>query len=316
MGPWLAVLGGVFTDKFIVQRLTDLMWIGHSSTHEEPRVHRLARVFVALRNGLNQLHHYYTKVTTADIPIFNVLQPHPRNYPYPTSFIDSASNKILHFKYMGALERDARCVTYRARILDSVDSLDIVVKFAATYGKEAHELLSKKGHAPSLRYCGPPLDDGVYRILGRSFQSFSGPPQLEAAFIALPLCSMKMIVMDFLNLNPKPWPSDAFQQIQDVLTDMHEEGFVFGDLRPPNILFDVNDKVKFIDFDWAGLYNKTAEDMAATLPQADKKYAHYPLGLSRNIDWPQGAGDYLAIQPAHDMEMLKKMRTEVKLRSD
>ena len=29
------VLGGAFTDKVIVQRLTDMMWIAHSSTYED-----------------------------------------------------------------------------------------------------------------------------------------------------------------------------------------------------------------------------------------------------------------------------------------
>jgi len=36
-GPWLGVLGGVFTDKVIVQRLTDLMWCAHSTTEEDSR---------------------------------------------------------------------------------------------------------------------------------------------------------------------------------------------------------------------------------------------------------------------------------------
>ena len=34
-GAWLSVLGAVFTDKVIVQRLTDMTWVGLSSTEED-----------------------------------------------------------------------------------------------------------------------------------------------------------------------------------------------------------------------------------------------------------------------------------------
>ncbi|KAF8803065.1 hypothetical protein BYT27DRAFT_7260401 [Phlegmacium glaucopus] len=36
-GPWLSVLGGVVTDRFIVQRLTDMRWMALSSTEEDNR---------------------------------------------------------------------------------------------------------------------------------------------------------------------------------------------------------------------------------------------------------------------------------------
>lgn len=35
---------------------------------------------------------------------------------------------------------------------------------------------------------------------------------------------------------------------------------VYGDLRTPNVLFDDDKKVKFIDFDWARRYDRTATD--------------------------------------------------------
>jgi hypothetical protein len=31
-GPWFAILGAVFTDKVIAQRLTDYIWVGMDAT--------------------------------------------------------------------------------------------------------------------------------------------------------------------------------------------------------------------------------------------------------------------------------------------
>ena len=68
-GPWLGVMGGVFTDRFIVQRLlTSLMWIAESSTEEDARIYDTARVFVALRKSLEQLTTFYEKIGEFKIP--------------------------------------------------------------------------------------------------------------------------------------------------------------------------------------------------------------------------------------------------------
>jgi hypothetical protein len=61
-GAWMGILGGVFTDKIIVQRLTDLIWVGHSSTEEDARVYHFARVLNALRTCLLELQTYYDKI--------------------------------------------------------------------------------------------------------------------------------------------------------------------------------------------------------------------------------------------------------------
>jgi len=47
-----------FTDEFIVQRLTDLMWVGQSELEEDLRA-RLALVLMALRNCLTDLERFY-----------------------------------------------------------------------------------------------------------------------------------------------------------------------------------------------------------------------------------------------------------------
>ena len=58
-GTWLAVLGAVFTDRPIVQRLTDMLWMGNSTTHREDQLMHLA---LALRDSIRDLNDYYTAV--------------------------------------------------------------------------------------------------------------------------------------------------------------------------------------------------------------------------------------------------------------
>lgn len=50
-GPWLAVLGAVFTDKYIVQRLTDFIRIPARSAFDDDQFLRIGRVLYALRES-------------------------------------------------------------------------------------------------------------------------------------------------------------------------------------------------------------------------------------------------------------------------
>ena len=61
--------------------------------------------------------------------------------------------------------------------------------------------------------------------------------------------------------------ANASEQTKEAIKKLHDGGFVFGDLRPPNVLFS-GGRVLLIDFDWAG---KSGE-------------AQYPCGLSRNAN--------------------------------
>jgi serine/threonine protein kinase len=57
-----------------------------------------------------------------------------------------------------------------------------------------------------------------------------------------------MVVMDYVDAQPKP-PRNARGQIERVLTLLHANGYVVGDLRECNLLFGADGKDKFIDFD-------------------------------------------------------------------
>jgi hypothetical protein len=158
-GPWLAILGGVLTDKVIVQRLTDLRWMAISSTEEDDRVYHNAKALVALRRCLENLRKYYETLNYSEPPFIPRL-PHPRYFPYPTSF--TVNNTSTQFRYLLSLEDDPTCVTYLAEVINQNGATGahdhVVVKFVMSYGRNVHEFLALKGFAPTLRYYGPLRD--------------------------------------------------------------------------------------------------------------------------------------------------------------
>ena len=307
-GPWLCVMGGVFTDKFIVQRLTSLMWMAESSTEEDARVYDAARVFVALRESLQQLTTFYKEIGKSRIPRVINGQTHSRFYPYPTSF--TVENQTFHFQYLKAMEYHFACETYLAKLVDPPGN--IVVKFVSRYGKEVHEFLANKDYAPHLRYYGPMPD------------APPSPPRPKNAPAGLAFGFMQMVVMDYIVPARDP-PTDARQQIRDVLSTLHASGYVFGDLREPNVLFDADNKIKLIDFNWCGRYNVDMQVLDPVIPADVQKkideyksrfpllpriplneYAHYPHNLSTSIDWPADVGSLKPILPQHDWVMWNK----------
>ena len=301
-GAWLAVLGAVFTDRPIVQRLTDMLWMGNSTTHREEQLLHLAHVFLALHDSIQNLSDYYTAVATDQkMQAFNrnSNDPHPRFFPYVTS-VNCPEMGLIQFKYLRRLEDDAACVTFLAQLLDGSDK-EIVVKFVTTYNAEVHRMLHEKGYAPALLYHDTiPTADTILDTMpllsdqGAQFRRL------------LPL--MNMVDMEYIK--PGTWPAsreDAKRQLKDALEYLHGNGYVFGDLRKPNVLFTEDGRLNLIDFDWAGVY-KPGELVASDEHcLVNQDYAHYPAGLSCNIDWARGVDDFATIHPEHDNEMMVKL---------
>jgi hypothetical protein len=319
-GPWLAVLGGVFTDKFIVQRMTELTWTGYSSTYEDVRIHWLARIFNALSKCMGDLTQYYEELKEAEFEPSDYYSwsshtrveqvgfkkfVKSRLFPYPQIFTEEDEHgqvQTRKFRYIRPLGRSSACVTYEAEICHDNDvdgplKEKIVVKFVAQYGVDVHRFLAEEGHAPKLRYYGPLL-----RKDGTSAKCvwWSSTPQCEWNAPGLYFGPIYMVVMNYVEkMDPDDIP-DQGQQIAEVLTKLHGKGFVFGDLRPPNVMFskDDNGKVKFIDFDWSGRY---------IIIDGEDERVRYPLGLSDMVIWPMEAAKMglQLIKPEHDWFMLK-----------
>ncbi|PFH48717.1 hypothetical protein AMATHDRAFT_5521 [Amanita thiersii Skay4041] len=286
-GPWMAILGGVFLDRPIVQRLTDMLWIGHGSTHSQIGIEYLARVLRALKQTLDELSKYYKDLDVPEAFDSNNLNvSYPRFYPHITSFPEKG-DRVVKFKYIKRLQDDIACVAFLA---STEDGRPIVVKFVTTYSDDVHRLLATQGLAPNILYCDPIPDAST-----PSSAIYTQGPRL--------LFKMRMVVMDHIEDCGPPSDLNVIrQQLKAALGLLHENGYVLGDLRKPNVLFDSTGQLKLIDFDWAG----------RSKPERDGKffdpnYAHYPPGLSQNIIWAKGANDYGLILPEHDLEMMENL---------
>ena len=209
--------------------------------------------------------HWYTPV------------PDPSRYfPFPRSFRPTSADTETHFEYMEALGSDAACVTF---LCQTHGGVRIVVKFAQTYGRDAHVLLASHDMAPALLYCGPiePSESapsyGSIKMIAMEYIDGSLLPQLETA-----------------QHNAVSTTGSLAQQLKDAVNVLHEGGYVYGDLRGQNIMVTNEGKVKLIDFDWAGRVGE----------------ARYPPFLS-TIDWPHGVEAFGTIEATHDQQMLVRL---------
>ena len=149
VGPWIVVQGAVITDGVIVQRLTDYVWVGIDTVLNEAHISHVARVFYALKTGLEKLNTYYkSQQPTSNHPVAS------RYFPSITAY--SQDNVLVMFKYVGYLEHVPDCITLRAQTLTE-PAQDIVIKFVDRYGEKAHRILADEGLAPKLLYCGSPF---------------------------------------------------------------------------------------------------------------------------------------------------------------
>ncbi|KAI5991102.1 hypothetical protein F5J12DRAFT_897608 [Pisolithus orientalis] len=99
-----------------------------------------------------------------------------------------------------------------------------------------------------------------------------------------PIC----IKFDLCDVDPPPL---AFEQIRTHLDELHQHGYVHGDVRSMNIMVLGSDMTEFmfVDFDWAGKIGEV----------------RYPLNVNRDIWRPSGVFDGAPIEAKHDMAMLK-----------
>jgi serine/threonine protein kinase len=266
------VLGAIFTDKVVVQRLTDFIWVGTDTTLNEQHCFRVARILYALGRSIRKLNNYYVGLKPDSI---GKSELHPRYFPSIKAYRDD-SGAVVNFAYVKPLEHDATCVTFLAKTLEASPKF-IVIKFVERYGVAAHKLLEKLDAAPQLLYYGKigvSDDDPTYSHL-------------------------RMVVMEYLDgmtadhaQRLDQLPPTFLEEVQKILSQLHDNDLVFGDLRGANIMITSNNKVKFVDFDWAGKEGVSC----------------YPLLLSQQIQWSDGVGDGLAVmEKRHDIDMLTRL---------
>ncbi|RIA94123.1 hypothetical protein C1645_690128, partial [Glomus cerebriforme] len=77
---------------------------------------------------------------------------------------------------------------------------------------------------------------------------------------------------------------------------LHEQNIVFGDLRRPNILVTIKGTI-LVDFEWCGKHNTD----------------RYPVTMSTEISWPEGARPGGLLMRAHDDHWLQVLRHDLNL---
>ncbi|KAF9234165.1 hypothetical protein BU15DRAFT_79348 [Melanogaster broomeanus] len=235
-GPWFAVLGGIITANCVVQRLTDFLWIPPHSTHDEDHCFKIGRVMYALRESIQRLDVWYkTMIDNTSPHNTKALRPapHPRFFPSPDEYL---------------------CDGARVKFSQPVM---VVVKFVTRYGEDAHREMAAAGFAPRLLYYGPINIDGDMPSYG----------------------SLRMVVMEYVDGQTFESAARKLNVSERIHADLarmiarlHAAGFVFGDLRAPNIVVTQQGQVQLIDFDWAGKEGEVT----------------YPVSVSNAIQWPEG----------------------------
>jgi tRNA A-37 threonylcarbamoyl transferase component Bud32 len=94
--------------------------------------------------------------------------------------------------------------------------------------------------------------------------------------------------------HPIALPDIIFSKVEKAIAILHENGFVFGDLRPPNIMVS-EQGAHLVNFDWC----------------ARDGVGMYPVSLNdvdRDIRWHIDVKRGGVMEKEHDLFMLQKLR--------
>ena len=252
-GNCLTVSTAVFTNAMYADKLTslDLRYGFHA---DENALH-VARTFTAINKCLGELRRLYRGLKHSAERLARVIFPCPTVIPPDGTVpqleffakLDRATGMELEAGVMD--EANERHAIYLARMPsdNSGDSSPriVLVKFTANYNQDAHRLLANSDPplAPALHSCTP--------VLGNLF----------------------MVVMDYVSdarslhylFSPShPLPKNlpktevVRKDLSKALDLLHEQGFVFGDLRPANVFYSPTDNHAFlVDFDGVGKHQES-----------------------------------------------------------
>ncbi|KAH9967790.1 hypothetical protein BGW80DRAFT_678631 [Lactifluus volemus] len=237
-GPWLVVLGAIITSRVIVHRLTDYIWLGGGRAIDDARTLEIARILTGLREAIRSLTDFYASLSRP-------ADDAARFYPLATSCMvnENGKMKTITWRYIRPLKGpDPSCVTFLA--IDCEDEQQhLVVKFVERYGELVHKKLMAVRRAPELLYCGEVWPD---------------TPERRGCGLR------KMVVMKYVRgetIDKKyrlgRVPESVRKTVHEAITFLHQNQFVHGDVRCPNIIIEDDDgeedkRVRLLDFDWSG----------------------------------------------------------------
>ncbi|KAG6836982.1 hypothetical protein H0H93_016935 [Arthromyces matolae] len=264
-GPWFCIAGAVYVDKVIVQPLTNYVWLG-GNNFDKDHLRSVAQLLTAVKRSIQDLQTYYAELAPKISRLRLNSSPTVNGFPFITQYEPAKTE----FTYLSLLSPTK--LIYLAFLNSDIEK-KLVVKFPFRYNAEAHDILSKRGLAPTLHYAS--VNDSSSVMYG----------------------GRHMIVMDYVDMQFLSGPLSGIQhdRIQEAIELLHQHNFVFGDLRSPNILVD-GDSTMLVDFDWCGVEGK----------------GHYPEDMTmEDIDWHQDVGPDKLMAKEHDLYMLRKLHTEM-----
>ncbi|KAJ8521678.1 hypothetical protein ONZ45_g1631 [Pleurotus djamor] len=262
-GPNLTISGAIYLDGVVTERLTEyISLVPHSSgkaidyiSDREALVHRIAHIFSVLDECLVDLDEYYQTIESA--------APHPLNpAPHFTAYVNDR-NELCTLSYTNRRfpPRSQRAVFHATLTSPTEPPRDCIVKFTTRYNAEAHRLMYGAGIAPELIYC-----------------------QYE------PDVDRRCVITEYIHDDLTTIPTvEALEKLKAGLKLLHDNDYVFGDLRDANIIVNGKGHIFLIDFDWCDKVGK----------------AFYPHDLNTTgVTYPAGVEGGHAITKAHDEEML------------
>ncbi|KAJ6476216.1 hypothetical protein C8R45DRAFT_373480 [Mycena sanguinolenta] len=266
-GAYICVAGAVFTDRIVVERLTDYVFIGsHPQVAGinaiDEGIRRIGKILKALKTCYQDIPGYYHAVQPPPSPLASSLpmacSPHLDQV--------NINDVVFHLSYQRRLAPDHSPRAVFEALLHSPTTATqrVVVKFTHQYCATAHELLARQSYAPQLLYHKQHDDVGGLFVIIMAW--CSGFPAEK--------------------LSP-----EAEAHLRKAVRLLHDASFVFGDLRPPNVMVS-DDKIMLVDFDWVG---KEGE-------------VRYPITINMSSEtWPSGVGRGGLITREHDLAMLARL---------
>ncbi|KZV87345.1 hypothetical protein EXIGLDRAFT_723782 [Exidia glandulosa HHB12029] len=285
-GAQLLIAGGIFVDRVVVSQLTETISLVPSpplddidpersseASSFDAHTRRVAHVLRTFRQYVRKLKAQYAQVTNETVP--RVLDSPPWPHLTTVAHTDPVTHitTTLSWTYLNRLGSDVfhSCVFEANLSIDGAASAEMkcIVKFTSRYADIVHRLLEKSGAAPKLRYCQW-IDD----------------------------VGQKVVIYDYVDHQSGcSYPKKAVDELEKAVKLLHANGLVHGDLRPPNVLLDVDGTLKVIDCDWGGRVD----------------LAKYPADINMDPDcgWHDGVHAGGSIMPEHDLYLINSLPTRI-----
>jgi serine/threonine protein kinase len=230
-----------------------------------------ARFFNAFASAVESLKAHYNEPLYHHSPAVDPVYPSQAVrivFPYPVTFKSDTSELPRNFIYHSYVKPGK--LIFRGEISDTHEK--ICIKFAQCYSADVHKFCASIKYAPKLLGFES-LHGGWHMIVMEDLSDYS----------------------DLFGSSLAPDRVDAVKErLNEAFIQMHQQGFVHGDLRNVNVMVsnDPTPAVMLVDFDWAGRIGE----------------ARYPMNVNReDVFRPEGAFDNELILADHDMWMLDQL---------